>query len=326
MQRIFTKNRVILAAAVIAGFGLGAGVTMLSTERVSDTIREIRDSGGYTYINPLLACTEAPGLLPKEVRAAEQEVQSILDEYTSRGVVTEAGVYYRDLTNGPWFGINEDATFVPGSLLKVPMMLAYLKELERDPSIATKEILYEKQQSQAIQNIEVAHPLVIGERYTPDFLLERMITESDNESAYLLYTLVGSERVGEIYTQFGLSAPLAGRDYSIRVRDYATFFRVLYNATYLTPESSERALRILASTQFDTGIMAGVPAGTPVANKFGERRYGNDSAIQLHDCGIVYAPERPYLLCVMTRGTDIASLSKMISEISRTVYSRVTST
>ncbi|MDO8560151.1 MAG: serine hydrolase [bacterium] len=55
------------------------------------------------------------------------------------------------------------------------------------------------------------------------------------------------------------------------VKDYASFFRILYNASYLNREQSERALGLMTKTRFRDGIIAGVPAGRPVAHKFGER-------------------------------------------------------
>jgi hypothetical protein len=41
---------------------------------------------------------------------------------------------------------------------------------------------------------------------------------------------------------------------------------------------------------------------------------------QLHDCGIVYAPGKPYLICIMTRGSDFKRLSPVIAQISKQVY------
>jgi hypothetical protein len=46
---------------------------------------------------------------------------------------------------------------------------------------------------------------------------------------------------------------------------------------------------------------------------------------QLHDCGIIYYPGNPYLLCVMTRGTDWSALEKTIQTISAMTYKEVDS-
>jgi hypothetical protein len=42
-----------------------------------------------------------------------------------------------------------------------------------------------------------------------------------------------------------------------------------------------------------------------------------------HDCGIVYYPKHPYLLCVMTQGQDPETLENAIAEISKFTYTQV---
>ena len=86
---------------------------------------------------------------------------------------------------------------------------------------------------------------------------------------------------------------------------------------------SEKALEILGSTQFDFGIEGGVPEGVTVANKFGERTLEDQR--QLHDCGIIYAPKGPYLLCIMTRadlktGASFNQLAEIMSSLSEKTY------
>jgi hypothetical protein len=44
---------------------------------------------------------------------------------------------------------------------------------------------------------------------------------------------------------------------------------------------------------------------------------------QLQDCGIVYFPGRPYLLCVMAKGAKLGELEKFIKAVSRLVYNSV---
>ena len=105
------------------------------------------------------------------------------------------------------------------------------------------------------------------------------------------------------------------------VTDNASFFRILYNASYLTKDNSQKALDLLSKVDFTDGIRAGVPSSVKVANKFGEREVGN--IIQLHDCGIVYFKDHPYLLCIMSRGTDFTKLAASIKNISRLVYLEV---
>jgi hypothetical protein len=58
-----------------------------------------------------------------------------------------------------------------------------------------------------------------------------------------------------------------------------------------------------------------------VAHKFGERIMGD--SFQLHDCGIVYYPDNPYLLCVMTKGHDFYKQQTAIQIISKFIYNKI---
>jgi hypothetical protein len=61
----------------------------------------------------------------------------------------------------------------------------------------------------------------------------------------------------------------------------------------------------------------------PVAHKFAERSDPQTGEKQLHDCGIVYYPRHPYLLCVMTKGPGFEGLAGVVARVSRMVYSEV---
>jgi hypothetical protein len=93
--------------------------------------------------------------------------------------------------------------------------------------------------------------------------------------------------------------------------------------------TSEQALGLLTTTDFTQGLVAGVSATTTVAHKFGEQTdtdtNGQVIDRELHDCGIVYYPNNPYFLCVMTKGQDFSTLAKIISGISNSVFNYVSS-
>ena len=180
----------------------------------------------------------------------------------------------------------------------------------------------------AIEYFRAPSTLAANHFYTVDELLNRMIVHSGNNSTVLLANNIDSSILEGIYNDLGLSMPAADTvtlaDY-MTVKAYSDFFRILYNASYLNREMSEKTLNILSQTTFERGIRAGVPTSTLVADKFGERNNSKDpqdptSAKQLHDCGVVYFPNRPYLLCIMTKGTNFEKLSMVLKDISRTVY------
>jgi len=109
---------------------------------------------------------------------------------------------------------------------------------------------------------------------------------------------------------------------------YSRLFRALYNATYLPDIESEQAFELLSQTDFNGGLVQGISASMTVAHKFGEHtevENGKTIDRELHDCGIVYYPNQPYFLCVMTRGQDFPTLEKIIGNISKSVFDYMSS-
>jgi hypothetical protein len=80
---------------------------------------------------------------------------------------------------------------------------------------------------------------------------------------------------------------------------------------------SEKALQLMANSAFVKGIKAGIPDSIPVSHKYGESLSAKK---QLHDCGIVHYPQYPYIICIMTEGDDMDSLSSTLQEISSHIY------
>jgi len=146
-----------------------------------------------------------------------------------------------------------------------------------------------------------------------------MITYSDNSAANALVGNVNDEILNQIYSNFNINIPTTDQPENfMTILDYSSFFRTLYNSSYLNHDMSELALKILTKSTFKNGIAGGLPKDIIVAHKFGERII--DKKSQLHDCGIVYIPRKNYLICVMTRGDDFSNMELTIQKISAEVY------
>lgn len=281
---------------------------------------------GFQYISPLLYCETAPQENDDLTRKLSNELEDYIEEAQSDTFVQNVSVYFRIPDFGDWIGINESERYTPASLLKVPTMMVYYKKANSDPSILSKLIEFNGNNGNGMENIRPSAEMTKGQSYAVDDLISRMITNSDNSAKDMLGMNIDEEEFAKIFEEVGI-----GRlDYSqtenfMSVKQYASFFRILYNASYLSRKMSEQALSLLTKVEFNRGLVAGVPEGIKVAHKFGERSYGLTNIKQLHDCGIVYSPSYPYILCVMTRGNSFESLQKVIATISSKVYSEVTS-
>lgn len=285
-------------------------------------ISETRMKGGYKFVNPLLECDQSEPILRNSVKELERELKSFISKTVGSSEVEHVSVYYRDLNNGPWMGIESNQPFSPASLLKVPVMIAALKKAESDKGLLNRTFKFD-----ASVPLDMVDPNILdeqiyfGKSYTYKNLIERMIVNSDNNAKNMLVSIVGDDDIFEVWTDLGVPVPTdqTPEDF-LSVKDYSSFFRILYNATYLSRSMSELALEILSNTRFDSGLSAGVPSSLLLCNKFGERGFADSNVKQLHDCGIVYVENAPYLICVMTRGKDWQTQADLIAEISRLVY------
>ena len=236
-------------------------------------------------------------------------------------------VYFRDLNNGPWFGINEKEEFAPASLLKVPMMVAFYKLAEDNPELLDTVITYQGEFDDKT-NLDIAsETLEAGQDYKIDELINKMIIYSDNKSMKVLQNFLNNRVDKKILlktaAEIGLISPTAtDAGDSVMIKQYAAIFRILYNASYLDKAMSEKALEALSQSDYDIGLAAGIPDNITLANKFGYYNTGSiNEEQQLHDCGIVYYSPKPYLICVMTRGgNERSDLEATIQNVSRMVF------
>jgi beta-lactamase class A len=325
----------ILIYVLVFLIGISAGYIirdrLISDFETAPDYEAVRDIGAK-YTRPLLDVLFAPNAHENiGLRPFRSRVEKFIKEDKDRKWADTIAVYFRDLNNGPWFTIGPTQEFYPASLLKVPLMIAVLKEAETKPELLKKKIRYDRPELQNTKNLK-SNNLEFGRYYTVDDLLGRMIIDSDNVSTLLLLNLVDKNILEKTYLQLGIIEANGGHaslldsslpEFKMSIPQYASFFRVLYNASYLNRKMSEKALALLARDTFKSGLNAGVPSNIEVSHKWGYRDMGQIK--QLHDCGIVYYPKHPYLLCVMTAGNSFEYLDDAIKEISAVVYKEVDS-
>ncbi len=330
-----TKTWIFYLLLFIAGTGVGYAISLImeyvgdnktkhaQTETKTPSNDEFKEMrvGGYQFTNPLLDCDNYnPSVLPNHVKL-KASLREYVDNAIKYGVASEISVYFRSLNNGPWIGINEDALYTPASLLKVPVMIAMLKKAQTDPFIMSSKLYFSGYDDSYNRNIVDGESLEADKAYTVEELLEYMIVYSDNNAKELLLKMITDDEMNTVMADLGVN--VANKDLSkdfISVKEYSSFFRILYNASYLNREMSEYALKLLSRSVFNKGIPNNLPTDMLVAHKYGERAYFDADIKQLHDCGIVYLPNSPYLLCVMTRGKNFDELITIIAEISEIVY------
>jgi len=313
---------------LLGGFvvGIGAGFLIFHSENpFSDTF--VSREGGYQFINPLLSCDISEDVPDPQLKGLRNSLQATIDSLKKSGAITRASIYFRDMDGGTWTGVNENDLYAPASLIKVPLLIAYLNESRTNAALLSKTFALTGEDHNAAEYFKPARPLERGRVYTVQELLNAMIEGSDNNATEVLRDAVASSSLADVFDAFGVpSSPDQNAD-SLDPKDYMRFFRILYNGSYLGRTRSVAALEMMSKTEFTQGLVAGVPAGTTVSHKFGERAVtdtnGGVEKRELSDCGIVYYRGAPYGLCVMTEGSDFNTLAGAIAQISNTAYTAV---
>lgn len=268
---------------------------------------------GYEYIRPLeYAEPVSESALYASLKG---KIESLINDKKSKGQLKDAAVYLRDFNKGNWMSYQGKTPFHPGSLIKVPILISYLKFEEHQPGILNAPVTFDAGQYIPSQTFN-SKQIEVGKTYTIKELLEYMIKYSDNNATFLLKKNLNVAQFKKTFDNVGLPVPnVMDVNYSLSAEDFSVFLKVLFNAGYLSIENSEYALKLLTECDFKDGFIKGLPAGTPVAHKFGEWGDGGTNH-ELHESGIIYIDGDAYILTVMTSGKNIPDLVQSIQEIS----------
>ena len=257
---------------------------------------------------------EAEDMSPIKAR-----VNKLIEEFKMSGDLISASVYLKSYAKNEWMGINENDKFSPGSLLKVPVLITFLKMNEKKTGLLDQSLIYSHPFPANKTVAYLSNQIQLGHKYTVRELLTCMIAYSDNNATNLLNTIIDVNTFTKIFTDFGLQAPeWKSNNYPISPKDYSLFMRALYSASYISIEDSEFATELLTHSDFNQGLIKNLPDYIKKGHKFGEG--GSNIEPELSESATIYLDNKPYLLTVMTKGKSNQKLAQIISRISDTVY------
>ena len=220
------------------------------------------------------------------------------------------GVAILDLTDGRTLLLNPDALFTQASSIKV----AVLAELYRQQQASEQGTsgrakltdLYTMSASDLVADSSIMGGLTPGvSRVTNRDLATFMVAVSDNSATNVLIDRVGMQNVNAMLDSLGLShtrlqrkmmdvkAAQAGQENLSTPRDMMTLFANLYQGKVFSKPLTDDFFRML-STSKASDIPRYLPEGVVIANKPGEL------AGVRNDVGIVFVPNRPFVMVVMT--------------------------
>lgn len=263
---------------------------------------------------------------------------SRIDDVIQRHRRATIAVSYHHLGTGLRYDRNEDIPFHAASTMKVPVMMALYRAVDRS----------EMTLDQPIPVRNEFRSIVDGSPYTLDpaedgdsdlyravggtrplgELIRRMITRSSNLATNLLVEKVGASRVMDLMRELEAyhiqvlrgvedeKAFTAGLNNHTTSKDLLLALKALVEGEAFSPRSAQEMLEILKAQEFNEKIPAQLPSSVRVAHKTG------DITGIHHDAALVFPPgEKPYVLVVLTQGfLDEREANRVIAEISRVAW------
>lgn len=261
-------------------------------------------------------------LSPMRVFVADKDVivnLQPLRKYLTDTYEAEPGisVYFEFLNTGSNITISKDAEFYPASFLKVPIAMATVKNIEEGKWMWGDR--FELMESDKDNHFGTLYQQPVGTKFTILSTIEKMLEDSDNTAYYMaLRNIERYQPRQSVWNHLGMQE-LFTTDGKISAKRYAVVLRSLYNAAYLSKENSNKILTLLTKTPFTEYLEQGLPKGTKFAHKIGVIP---DQSVYM-DAGIVYLPNRPYLLIVMTQGKEKKEAERIMRDISERTYKYV---
>lgn len=229
------------------------------------------------------------------------------------------GVYLKDLESGAWLGINEDDKYKPWSLIKIPIVATLLEKVERRQLSLHQPVVLTSEQVQAERSLRPDGNISTNGMPMRE-LINRIIELSDNTTLPIMGRYINMEEYQECLQATGLLTALSDElrksPPRISPRQYASLLKSLYYSSYLQPPFSQLVLALMSDTIFGFWLKAGLPTEIKIAHKVGF----NAGCGDFHDCGIIYLPHKPYILCVMSTGSTREEADRVVPSISRQVY------
>jgi beta-lactamase class A len=234
----------------------------------------------------------------------------------------DLGLYFEYLPSGVSVGVNEKIETKIVSLIKIPVVMGIYKEIERGN--------LDKDQYLTIteQNIDKRYGNLwergVGTKITLIDTIRYALIYSDNTASVMLGELLPSSTFDEVMNNLEIiSTEEADGQLIISPKSFSSVLKSLYLSSYLEKEHSQEILQILTETIFNDKISKGIPEDIEVAHKVGIYNSIDTKEEKVFtDCGIIYIPLRPYLLCMVSK-SDEATANKHMQEITKIIFQYV---
>ena len=256
--------------------------------------------------SPSRAAAAPPGQASADTLPLRRELEALLRDY--RGV---AGISVRHLGTGESLSIRGGETFPTASLIKVGVLVALLDEVRKGTLRLDERVAMIARDR--VGGSGVLQYAGSGLQPSLEDLAWLMITISDNTATNLILDKINVRTVWDkmealglphtkIHSKTFLRATSIAMDSSVKYGlgvttpdETVRLFELLYQGRAVSPALDSLALRMLHANQDGAKLARWLPEELAFAHKTG------DVDAARSDCGILYGPDAPVAVCVMTR-------------------------
>ncbi|HSX33453.1 MAG TPA: serine hydrolase [Candidatus Saccharimonadales bacterium] len=306
--------RAIRQRAVSLGLAVLCLVLLASNVYWFHTARSNAGTGSKTY--PLLSrraqTNQQTNILINFV-PLRKELQS---EFNQLNV--QHSFYFEYLPSGTSIKIGADNELVAASLIKVPLVMNLYKAVELGKLRLDQKVTITA--SELDDAYGTLYQRGAGTSITLQQAAQYALEQSDNTAAHVIYDHVQNLLTDDQQSlaQLDIDQTIQNGQAVIDAKSYASILNSLYLSSYLKPQDSQAILSDLTLSNATNRLTAELPKTLVVAHKIGVY----NATWSESDCGIVYVPNRPYIICVMV-GLPDDQANTFIAKVSKQVYDYV---
>ena len=223
-----------------------------------------------------------------------------------KGFNGEVGIYVQNLKTGRTASFNADTIFPTASMVKVPIMVGVLNEIEKGNLKYNQELTY--RDSLLYEGEDILGSFKDGEKIKLSKVQMLSITTSDNTGSLWLQKLVGGENInnwleanGFEKTRVNSRTPGRRPDWEVygwgqtTPREMARLTVMIREGKAVSEAASERMYRNLIRIYYDAEALSQIPPYVQAASKSGAVDQARSEVV------LVNAPHGDYVFCITTK-------------------------